>query len=100
MTQIKNFLEYRGYYVQRLNAGRYPMGEGKDRRFVVGVRAGTPDLMAFKKKKSGDTHLLFVEVKAGRNVPTDLQDRVMTELEDHGAQCIVAYGYEDVEKVI
>jgi site-specific DNA-cytosine methylase len=109
-TEIINFLRGQGYYVQRLNAGNYAVGEGRSRRMVHGVKAGTPDIMAFKKveyttdvwagSQFKDTDLLFVEVKAGKNKPTALQTEIMKELEEYGARCIVAHSREEVEQLL
>lgn len=117
--QIMNLLRMKGYYVMRMNSGKYSVGEGSSRRFIKGHEAGTPDVMAFKKGVANVDldkveykpnarflitgyyiDLLFVEVKAGRNKPTTLQTMKMKELEEYGAKCLVAYSVEDVEAVI
>lgn len=97
-TQIINYLWSKGYYVMRLNSGKYSVGEGKSRRFIMGQDAGTPDLMAFKKCETNFAHseLLFIEVKKPGNKPTALQTAKMAELEGYGAQCMVASSVEDL----
>lgn len=98
---IMNYLEVRGYYVQRLNAGSYKTQTG----YVKGVKTGTPDIFAFRNscKESqtgcGDVNLLFVEVKVPGNKPTVLQLMRMRELEEHGAQCVVASSVEDLHEL-
>jgi hypothetical protein len=110
-TQVVNFLRYKGYYVQRMNSGKIPIGEGRSRRLVSMSRAGTPDVMAFKASRwivdpGGEyqqpeqIQLLFVEVKTPGNKPTPLQTEVMKELEEHGARCIVAHSIEEVEAAL
>lgn len=116
-TQIINFLRYKGYYVQRMNSGKIPIGEGRSRRLISMSRAGTPDVLAFRRKplelKGGwlpastpkglfidIPHILFIEVKTPGNKPTALQAEVMEELEKHGARCIVAHSVEEVEEAI
>jgi hypothetical protein len=86
------YLESQNYYVQRLNAGGYKMGNG----FVHGVKAGTPDIMAFKQTIYGETDLIFVEVKRPGGTVTQLQKDKMKELKSYGARCMVAYSLEDL----
>lgn len=108
-TQIINYLRYKGWYVMRLNSGKYSVGEGRSTRFIMGQEAGTPDLLAFKKTKFGlnvedvepltnmGLSLVFIEVKVPGNKPTPLQAAKMKELETYGARCLVATCIEDVE---
>jgi hypothetical protein len=105
-TQIINFLRYKGYYVQRMNSGKIPIGEGRSRRLISMSRAGTPDVMAFKpsliitRSRNWPVDLLFIEVKTPGNKATPLQTEVMKELEAHGARCIVAHSIEEVEAAL
>ena len=106
--QIIQYLRMKHFYVQRLNAGQFEMGEGKSRRFIKGVATGTPDLMAFKTR-SIEVHfervyfidLVFVEVKrpglGKKSEPTPLQEMKMEELTGYGARCIVAHSIEEME---
>ena len=101
---IMNYLRMKGWYVMRLNSGKYSVGEGRNRRFIMGQEAGTPDLLCFKdnfygKGQDGLVSVCFIEVKAGKNKPTALQTAKMEELEQYGARCIVAYGIEDIQKI-
>lgn len=107
-----NYLRVKGWYVMRLNSGKYSVGEGRFKRFIMGQEAGTPDLVAFKPFSpsiqspkrlitippvSGIAELLFVEVKSGKNKPSDLQSRKMEELEQYGARCLVIHSLEELE---
>ena len=103
-TAIIQYLRHKGFYVQRMNSGKYAMGEGRSRRFIHGVDAGTPDIMAFKETWIGPKEaqmkavdLLFIEVKRPGNKPTALQKAKMEELEEHGAKCYVATSVEDIQ---
>lgn len=100
-TQIINYLRYKGWYVMRLNSGKYSVGEGRSTRFIMGQEAGTPDLMAFKDSFYGKgesiVSLIFIEVKTPKNKPTPLQTAKMKELEEYGAMCLVATCIEDLE---
>lgn len=67
-------------------------------------RAGTPDIMAFKRTWLGTKEayleaadLIFIECKRPGNKATPLQTAVMKELESFGARCFVATSIEDVE---
>ncbi len=106
---IIGYLRVKGYYVQRLNAGQYAVGEGRQRRHVIGVAAGTPDILAFKQETekfrvdnieaiSQVVRLLFIEVKRPGKKPTALQKAKMEELTEHGAECVVATSIADLEK--
>jgi hypothetical protein len=109
---ITNWLQYHGFYVERLNAGKYALGEGKSRRFVKGVATGTPDLIAHrlvhektltldKTRHTDDrdcVQLIYVEVKRPSKKPTVIQSAKMAELEQYGAKCYVATSIEDLEQ--
>lgn len=92
-TEIMQYLQYKGYYVMRLNSGKYSVGEGRSKRFIMGQEAGTPDLMAFR-----GVRMFFVEVKVPGNKPTLLQTQKMKELEGYGAQCFVATSLEELQE--
>lgn len=102
-TSIVNYLRATGWYVMRLNSGKYSVGEGRSRRFINGQEKGTPDLMAFRQQDfikqyidSAATYLLFIEVKRPGNKPTLAQEMKMKELEEYGAKCIVATNIESL----
>ena len=100
--EIITYLESKGYYVQRLNAGGYKLGNG----FVHGVKGGTPDLMAFKCQVDFcnapigdcDIDLVFVEVKRPGGIVSELQIQKIKELENYGARCIVAHSVAELEE--
>ena len=97
---IINYLQSKRYYVQRLNAGKYSMGEGRSKRFVQGVKTGTPDVMAFRGIKGNQAvKLLFLEIKRPGNEPTVAQVLKMNELEEHGAQCFVIHSLEELQEL-
>ena len=71
-TEAIGWLRAKGYYVERVNSGKYAVGEGTSRRMILGAEAGTPDIRAFKKclfQNGGLRNLftypdlLYVEVK-------------------------------------
>lgn len=111
-SDIIQFLRIKGFYVQRLNSGRIPIGEGRSRRMIQLAEVGTPDLMAFKgylrrlddgfggEILHSDAQVLFIEVKRPGNKPTIHQEHKMRELESFGARCLVAHSVEEVEKAL
>lgn len=101
-SAIMGFLRYKGYYVQRMNSGAL---RDQHNRLIRMNKAGTPDLMAFRKPSGWSANdptvkLLFIEVKRPGNRPTPLQHAVMQELAEHGALCIVAHSVEEVKEAI
>lgn len=107
-TEIIGYLRSLGYYVMRLNSGRFHIGEGRNRRYVMGHPAGTPDLMAFKKigvnKQIYGLYeiidMLFVEVKIPGASPSVLQEAKMEELTSYGARCIVAHSVTELQELL
>lgn len=100
-TLLMNYLTAHNWHVTRLNSGKLPIGEGRSRRMVQLLPAGTPDLMAFKPDNHAESEgvkLVFIEVKVPGNKPTLLQKLKMEELEDHGARCIVAHSLEELQE--
>lgn len=94
MQTIINYLKYNGYFVQRLNSGKYSVGEGRSRRFIMGQDAGTPDIYALKDGQS-----YFLEVKRNKKMkPTVLQEEKMREIESYGGVCYVVSSIEDCEE--
>lgn len=97
-NEVIGYLRMKGYYVQRMNSGKYSVGEGASRRFIQGAEAGTPDVMAFGDRyKNGEVDVLFIEVKRPKNKPTPLQTAKMKELEEYGARCLVVHSVEELE---
>jgi Holliday junction resolvase len=94
-TQLMQYLRTKGWYVMRLNSGKFSVGEGAGRRFINGQDAGTPDLMAFIALPTG-IRLYFIEVKRPGKKPTPLQKAKMEDLEKYGAHCFVATCIEDL----
>ncbi|SRR6266496_3206572 len=107
-TELINYLRIKGWMVMRLNSGKYSVGEGRNRRFIMGQEAGTPDLMCFKKityranpalmLMVEKTQLLFIEVKIPGNKPTALQAAKMKELEEYGAKCLVIHSIKELQE--
>lgn len=105
--QCIGYLRSKKWYVTRMNSGKYSVGEGRNRRFIMGHEAGTPDLMAFKEVMDHSVpngirriELLFVEVKVLGNKPTPLQTAKMEELTEHGARCIIAHSLDELIELI
>jgi len=70
------FLQYRGFYVLRTNAGKIRVyNEQGKARFIELMPAGTPDVLAFK-----DGYAYFFELKKPGNVSTEIQQRMQSLL--------------------
>lgn len=85
----------------RLNAGRYSVGEGRSKRYIMGQEKGTPDLLAFSNDQHnelGKLSLFFIEVKRPGKYPSFIQEARMQELEKFGAKCLVVHGLEELQK--
>lgn len=93
---IMHYLRVHGFYTMRLNSGKFSVGEGRSRRYVMGQEKGTPDILAHRVN-DGLVELIYVEVKAGKNMPTLAQENKMAELERYGAKTIVAHSIEELE---
>lgn len=88
-------LDYLGYHPSvakcwRNNAGKIKTEKG---RLVNLSPAGTSDIIGFMK----DGRFLAVEVKAGKNTPTQLQQDFIDSVNDSGGIGFVAWSVEDCE---
>ena len=63
-----------------------------------GVKAGVPDL--FLPVPCGGYHGLFIEMKYGKNKPTDAQREWMAALNEQGYLAVMCYGFEDSRNTI
>lgn len=63
-----------------------------------GVRAGIPDL--FLPVPRGGHHGMYIELKAGKNKPTDMQLWWIEKLKQQGYQVCVCYGWEEAKDKI
>ena len=72
-----------------------------------GVKAGIPDIfLAVPRHLPNPTkdvftlYGLFIEMKYGKNKPTEEQKQWLTDLEDEGYRAEVCYSFEEAKKVI
>lgn len=63
-----------------------------------GVRAGVPDI-ELRISRNG-YHALWIEMKYGKNKPTEAQAEFMKWQEAEGAKCVVAYKWDDAKQAI
>lgn len=100
-NQVANYLKSIGFYVMRINSGKYQVGEGRSRRFIMGAEKGTPDLMGFSgHPQTGVLRIIFVEVKKPGEKATLVQKMKMKELAEFGAQCYVVHGWEEMRDLL
>src|SRR5574344_2592143 len=78
------------------NGGSRNIGEAANLK-RQGVKAGVPDL--FLPVPMGKYHGLFIEMKVGKNVPTDKQVKWLTALDEQGYQVKLCYGFDEAKKV-
>lgn len=105
-NSIIEYLKLKGWYVMRLNSGNVSRDYRGKTYFIRGQEAGTPDLLAFKKRcvncmddPEHDVRLMFIEVKKLGNKATSLQTAKMQELREYGAYCCIATGVESLQLV-
>jgi hypothetical protein len=63
-----------------------------------GVKAGVPDVCLPVAR--GNSHGLYIEMKAGDNKPTEKQKEWLTALEKQGYATAVCYSWEDAVFII
>jgi hypothetical protein len=101
-SAILSYLEMRGHFVWRNNSAfikseyvnRY--GQKKTRAFRAGV-PGSSDILGVEK---GTGRFIAIEVKYGKNKPTDDQERFLAEVKSRGGIAIVAYSLDEVTAVL
>lgn len=79
------------------NGGRRDAATGRalKRR---GVKAGVPDIcLPFPK---GKYHGLYIELKVGKNKPSDAQRSWISRLDEQGYCAVVCYGWQSARDVI
>lgn len=64
----------------------------------MGVKSGVSDI--FVGIPSGRFNGMFLELKAGSNVPTDNQEKFMIDMSSQGYYCIWSCGYEKARESI
>lgn len=65
---------------------------------IEGVKPGVPDMM-FPAARHG-YHGLFIELKVGKNKPTDNQRQWLADLTEQGYLAEVCYGFEEARALI
>lgn len=64
----------------------------------MGVRAGCPDILIFKK--SGNVSGLAIELKIGKNKPTEAQNDFLNRLSINGWFTKVSYNFDAAKTII
>lgn len=63
-----------------------------------GVKAGVPDCMIMLPR--GDYNGLAIELKHGKNKPTEHQEAVLNNLQSCGWKTAVCYSFDDAKEII
>ena len=63
-----------------------------------GVKSGVPDIVLPVAR--GGYHGLYIELKVGKNKPTDNQKKFMAALNDQDYLAIVCWGFEEARAAI
>lgn len=79
------------------NGGKRNVREAADLK-RQGVRSGVPDICLALPK--GKYHGLYIELKVGRNKPSENQKEWLGKLSKVGYATAVCYGFEEAQKVI
>lgn len=95
-TAIIEYLKYKGYYCQRVNAGAFPISSEGRMRYVRMADPGTPDII-FGLPYKNLTLLSFIEVKTPKGVLNPNQREFQFKAEKKKMLYIVARSLEDVE---
>lgn len=79
------------------NGGQRNAGEAANLK-RQGVKAGVPDIHLSVAR--GRYHSLYIELKHGKNKPTELQKKWLQDLALQGNLTAVCYGWEQAAKLI
>lgn len=93
----------RGHYPELDMLYHIPNGGSRNRIEAAnlkrqGVKAGVPDLCL--PVASGKYHGLYIELKYGRNKPSDYQKQWLSALRAQGYAAEVCYGWEQAAEII
>lgn len=96
VKQIIDYLNYRGHWVQRTNAGALRFTDAKGRsNFIALAHAGTSDITGCSR----EGRFIAIEAKIKPNKLTALQEAYLEEIRKRGGIAVVAYCLEDVIKL-
>ena len=94
---------YENQYPELKLMHHIPNGGSRNKREAAnlkkqGVKAGVPDICLPVAR--GGYHGLYIEMKAGKNKPSENQKEWMAMLNFQGYLAVVCYGWEEASKVI
>lgn len=97
------FFNWASYYPELDYMYAVPNGGSRNRLEAVnlkrqGVKAGVPDICLPLPK--GKYHGLYIEMKYGKNTPSDKQKEYIDYLNRVGYKAVVCYGFEAAQRVI
>lgn len=90
---ISEYLTIRGHMFKRNQSGMMFV-KGPNRNYAIRMgEAGWPDLIGIEK---GTGRFFGVEVKAGKNKTTPIQNEILARIRAMGGIAVVAYSVDDV----
>lgn len=97
------FFQWAAYYPELKYMYAVPNGGSRNRLEAVslkrqGVKAGVPDICL--PLPSGRYHGLYIEMKYGKNTPSDKQKEYIDYLNKVGYKAVVCYGFDAARRVI
>lgn len=94
-NQILQYIRLRGGVAIRVNSGSV-LVKRKDKTYrYIGAEPGTSDIIGLYRMR-----FLAIEVKNGKNLPTEVQVRFLETVRECGGIGIVAYSLDDVISVL
>ena len=92
LKAILEYLHYRGYLCKRNQSGMAFLG--KEKGVIKLGEAGWGDILGIMKDGTG--RLFMIEVKAGKNKPTPIQNEILSRVRKDNGVTLVAYSVDDV----
>ena len=94
-NQILQYIPLRGGIAIRVNSGSVLVKRDEKTYRYLGAEPGTSDIIGLYR-----TRFLAIEVKNGKNLPTEVQVRFLETVRECGGIGIVAYSLDDVISVL
>jgi VRR-NUC domain len=100
LDAVLQYLAIKGVFAMRMNSGAIRLEAQNGRtRYFKGHEAGTADVLAFNR--DGELFVpTWIECKAPNGKQSDLQRQFQEKVEAEGHVYVLAFGVDDVERVL